>query len=87
MKELWNEFCYELRPCLQNNVLEKDYENTLTNCLAYLGWKKHNGEITTQYPIQVGHEKKYADIVISKDMDLTVRTGLSKEDFINDEKS
>lgn len=67
MKELWNEICYELRPCLQNNVLEKAYENALTNCLAYLGWKKYNGEITTQYPIQVGHEKKYADIVVSKD--------------------
>lgn len=32
-----------------------------------LGWKKFRGEIVTQYPVQAGHENKYADIVILKD--------------------
>ncbi len=65
MKDLWNEICYDLSDCKRRNVLEKEYENTIVQCLAILGWKKYLGEITTQYPIQVGHETKLADIVVS----------------------
>ena len=65
MKDLWNEICFDLSECKRRNVLEKDYENAIVQCLAILGWKKYLGEITTQYPIQVGHEKKRADIVVS----------------------
>lgn len=67
MKDLWNEICYDLSDCKRRNVLEKEYENTLVQCLAILGWKKYLGEITTQYPIQVGHETKLADIVVFSD--------------------
>ena len=66
MKDIWNEICYELNNCIQNNVLEKEYENTIINCLGKLGWLKYKGEILTQLPIQVGHEKKFADIVIKR---------------------
>lgn len=66
MNETWNEICFELKACIQNNVLEKDYENAVCNCMVLLGWKKFKGEILTQYPIQTGHEKKYADIVVSQ---------------------
>lgn len=65
MKELWNEISYWLSSCKTKNVLEKEYENTIAQCLGLLGWKKYSGEIITQYPIQVGHETKLADIVIS----------------------
>lgn len=64
MNDIWNEICFELRACIQNNVLEKDYENTFVNCMMLLGWKKFRGEIVTQYAIQAGHENKYADIVV-----------------------
>lgn len=67
MNEIWNEICFELKACIQNNVLEKEYENAVCNCLYYLGWKKFKGEIVTQYPVQAGHENKYADIVVLQD--------------------
>lgn len=67
MNEIWNEMCFELKTCIQNNVLEKEYENAVCNCLLLLGWKKFRGEIVTQYPVQTGHENKYADIVVQQD--------------------
>ena len=67
MKDLWNEICFDLSECKRRNVLEKDYENAIVQCLAILGWKKYLGEITTQYPVQVGHETKLADIVVSSE--------------------
>lgn len=67
MNDIWNEICYELKTCIQNNVLEKEYENAVCNCMLLLGWKKFRGEILTQYPVQTGHENKYADIVVLKD--------------------
>lgn len=65
MKELWNEISYDLSACRSAQVLEKDYENAIVQCLAILGWKKYLGEIMTQYPVQVGRETKLADIVVS----------------------
>ena len=67
MKELWNEITYWLSSCKDRNVLEIEYENTIVQCLGLLGWKKYIGEITTQYAVQVGHETKLADIVVSLD--------------------
>lgn len=67
MNDTWNEICFELNDCISKNVQEKEYENAIVNCMALLGWKKYKGEIKTQYAIQTGHEKKYADIVILKD--------------------
>lgn len=67
MNDTWNEICFDLKTCIQKNVLEKEYENTVCNCLVLLGWKKYRGEIETQYPVQAGHENKYADIVVLRD--------------------
>lgn len=67
MNDVWNEICYELKSCIQHNVLEKEYENTIVNCMILLGWKKFRGEIITQYAVQIGHENKYADIVVLQD--------------------
>lgn len=67
MNDIWNEICFELRACIQNNVLEKDYEIAICNCMVLLGWKKFRGEIISQYPVQAGHENKYADIVVLQD--------------------
>lgn len=67
MNDIWNEICFELKNCIQNNVLEKEYENAICNCMVLLGWKKFRGEIVTQYPVQAGHENKYADIVVLQD--------------------
>ena len=67
MNEIWNEICFELKTCIRNNVLEKEYENIVCNCLMLLGWKKFKGEIVTQYPVRAGHENKYADIVVQQD--------------------
>ncbi|MDO4309521.1 MAG: type I restriction enzyme HsdR N-terminal domain-containing protein [Prevotella sp.] len=64
MNDIWNEICFELKTCIQKNVLEKEYENAVCNCMGHLGWKKFRGEIVTQYPVQVGHENKYADVVV-----------------------
>lgn len=67
MNDTWNEIYFELNTCIKKNVQEKEYENAVVNCMTLLGWKKYKGEIETQYAIQTGHEKKYADIVIIKD--------------------
>ncbi len=67
MNDIWNEICADLQVCIQRDVLEKEYENTIANCMRFLHWRKSEGEITTQYPIQVGHETKLADIVVSSD--------------------
>lgn len=47
MNEIWNEICFELKERIQNNTLEKEYENAVCNCLMLLGWKKFKGEIVT----------------------------------------
>ena len=65
--ETWSEICYVLGSGIKDSVLEKEYENAVVNCMMILGWKKFKGEIETQYAVQTGHEKKYADIVIMKD--------------------
>lgn len=65
MRETWNEITYWLKTCKERCALEKEYENTIVQCLGYLGWKKSIGEISTQYAVQVGHETKLADIVVS----------------------
>lgn len=67
MNDTWKEICFELGTCIHNNALEKEYENAVVNCMVLLGWKKFRGEIVTQYPVQAGHESKYADIVILED--------------------
>ena len=67
MNDIWNEICTDLQDCIRRDVLEKEYENTIANCMRFLNWRKSEGEITTQYPIQVGHETKLADIVVSSD--------------------
>lgn len=67
MKDLWNEIFYALKSCINKDVLEKDYENTICYCMTLLGWRKFKGEVVTQYPVQAGHETKYADIVLLKD--------------------
>lgn len=67
MYDIWNEICYELKSCIHKDVLEKEYEHSIANCMVHLGWKKYRGEIITQYSVQQGHGKKYADIVITKD--------------------
>lgn len=65
--DIWNEICFNLKQCFQNHVLEKEYENAVIHCMALLGWKKSRGEIQSQCPVQTGHEKKYADVVILQD--------------------
>lgn len=67
MKDLWNEISYYLLKCKERNSLEKDYENTIVHCLTLLGWKQSLGDINTQCPVQVGHETKLADIVVSSE--------------------
>ena len=67
MKDLWNEISYYLSKCKERNSLEKDYENTIVHCLTLLGWKQSLGDINTQCPVQVGHETKLADIVVSSE--------------------
>lgn len=65
--DIWNEICFDLKQCFQNHVLEKEYENAVIHCMALLGWKKSRGEIQSQCPVQTGHDKKYADVVILQD--------------------
>lgn len=65
--DIWNEICFDLKQCFQNHVLEKEYENAVIHCMALLGWKQSRGEIQSQCPVQTGHEKKYADVVILQD--------------------
>lgn len=67
IKELWNEIYFSLKDCISRRVLEKEYENVVMYCIALLGWKKSRGEIVSQYPVQTGHETKYADVVVLKD--------------------
>lgn len=67
MNDIWSEICFELGACIKSDTLEKEYENAVCNCLLLLGWKKFRGEVISQYPVQVGRETKYADVVILKD--------------------
>ena len=67
IKELWNELCFNLKECIKDKVLEKEYENAVIHCMTLLGWKKSRGEIKSQCPVKVGHETKYADVVILQD--------------------
>lgn len=67
IKELWNELCFSLEECIKGKVLEKEYENAVIHCMTLLGWKKSRGEIKSQCPVKVGHETKYADVVILQD--------------------
>lgn len=62
---IWNEICHKLNNCKSRDVLENVYEDKIVDCLALLNWSEADGEIRRQYPIQVGHEPKRADIVIS----------------------
>lgn len=67
MKEIWNEICYRCKNCIDNNVQEKNYENEFVNCLSQLGWMQWKQEVTTQYVVPIGHERKRVDIVVSLD--------------------
>lgn len=67
MNDIWNEICYRCQPFFGSNASEKDYENEFVNCLGRLGWLQWKQEISTQAIVPVGHERKRADIVISKD--------------------
>lgn len=67
MRDIWNEISFDLSDCKERCSLEKEYENTIVHCLTILGWKKYLGDINTQCPIQVGHETKLADIVVSSE--------------------
>lgn len=62
---IWNEICHKLHNCKSRDVLENVYEDKIVDCLALLNWSEADGEIRRQYPIQVGHETKLADIVLS----------------------
>lgn len=64
----WNEICSYLKPCIENNVSEKEYQKKIVLCLEkLLGWEKAEGELIEQYPMQKGKNKCYADIVVLKD--------------------
>lgn len=67
MNDIWNEICYRCQPFFGSNASEKDYENEFVNCLGRLGWLQWKQEINTQVIVPVGHERKRADIVVSKD--------------------
>lgn len=62
---IWNEICHKLQNCKNRDVLENVYEEKIVDCLALLNWSEADGEIKRQYQIQVGHEPKRADIVLS----------------------
>lgn len=68
MNSIWNEICSYLKPCIENNVSEKEYQKKIVLCLEkLLGWEKAEGELIEQYPMQKGKNKCYADIVVLKD--------------------
>lgn len=67
MNDRWNEIFCKLKGCIDGNVLEKDYEKKICDCMWRLGWSEYKGEIKRQCPVQAGHETKYADIVLLKD--------------------
>ena len=82
MNEIWNEICFELKACIQNNVLEKEYENAVCNCLQYLGlqgeqknmltaaeyYAAENGVNKTRYELAAAEAKHYYENASAEDI-------------------
>ena len=51
MNENWPEIVETLIPYFETNSVEGDYQREIENCLKFLGWKKTNGTMVSQYTI------------------------------------
>ena len=49
MNENWPEIVETLIPYFETNSVEGDYQREIENCLKFLGWKKTNGTMVSQY--------------------------------------
>lgn len=55
MNENWPEIVETLIPYFETNSVEGDYQREIENCLKFLGWKKTNGTMVSQYTLPIGN--------------------------------
>lgn len=60
MNENWPEIVETLIPYFETNSVEGDYQREIENCLKFLGWKKTNGTMVSQYTLPIGNRTPYA---------------------------
>ena len=54
--EKWDEICFLLSESVNQNLLERDYENQVVRAIEVLGWREFKNEIKRQPMIQLGRE-------------------------------
>ena len=65
MNENWPEIVETLIPYFETNSVEGDYQWEIENCLKFLGWKKTNGTMVSQYTLPIGNSNSIRpDIVL-----------------------
>lgn len=65
MNENWPEIVETLIPYFETNSVEGDYQREIENCLKFLGWKKTNGTMVSQYTLPIGNSNSIRpDIVL-----------------------
>lgn len=65
MNENWPEIVETLIPYFEANSVEGDYQREIENCLKFLGWKKTNGTMVSQYTLPIGNSNSIRpDIVL-----------------------
>ena len=57
MNENWPEIVETLIPYFETNSVEGDYQREIENCLKFLGWKKTNGTMVSQYTLPIGNAR------------------------------
>lgn len=67
MNEIWPEIVEALLPYFASDVAESTYQEKIEECLRYLGWKKTNGTMQSQYVLPIGNNNTVRpDIVLFK---------------------
>ena len=65
MNENWPEIVESLQPYFKANSPEDNYQREIENCLKYLGWKKTNGTMRSQWSLPIGNSNAIRpDIVL-----------------------
>lgn len=67
MNEIWPEIVEALLPYFASDIAESTYQGKIEECLRYLGWKKTNGTMQSQYVLPIGNNNTVRpDIVLFK---------------------
>ena len=77
----WTTFCFKMKKTGMHS--EHDVEVRLVDLLDLIfGWNEMNGNVKEQVAVQMGHETKYADVVLSRNGKNVLVFELKHPDFI-----